>query len=138
MSPPSGCSNSLSQTGWGTWTIRTTGSGNTTLVGNYAIPANGLIFIEDNVWVEGQINTARVTLASARFPDNPSTRPNITVNNNLLYTNYDGQDVLSLISQGNINTGLGSSDTLRIDSALIAQNGRAGRYYYSNNCTLWS
>ncbi len=133
-SPPSGCTNSLSQTGWGTWTIKTSGSGNTTLVGNYAIPANGLIFIEDNVWVEGQISTARVTLASAKFPDNPSTRPSITVNNNLLYTNYDGQDVLSLISQGNINAGLGSSDTLRIDAALIAQNGRVGRYYYSSSC----
>ncbi len=133
-SPPSGCSNSLNQSGWGTWSIRTTGSGNTTFIANYPIPANGLIFIEDNVWVEGQINTARVTLASARFPDNPSTRSHITVNSNLLYTNYDGTDVMALIAQGNINTGLSSANVLRIDSALIAQNGRAGRYYYSSNC----
>ncbi|MFZ2621147.1 MAG: hypothetical protein WAX85_01475 [Minisyncoccia bacterium] len=134
MSAPSGCTNSQAQTGWGTWTIKTTGSGNTTFVANYAIPANGLIFVEDNVWVEGQINIARATLAVGKFPDNAATRPSITVNNNMLYTNYDGQDVLSLISQGDFNVGLGSVDTLRIDAALIAQNGRTGRYYYSSSC----
>jgi hypothetical protein len=85
--------------------------------------------------VEGQINTARVTLAAGRFPDSASTRPSITVNNNLLYTNYNGTDVLSLISQGDINAGLSSLDTMRIDAALIAQNGRIGRYYYPSNCS---
>lgn len=130
-SAPNGCSSS--QTGWGTWSIRTTG-GSQTFIANYPIPANGLIFVEDDLWVEGQINTARVTVAVGKFPDNPSTRPSITVNNNLLYTNYDGQDVLSLISQDNINVGLSSANTLRIDAALIAQNGRVGRYYYSSNC----
>lgn len=134
MSAPSGCTNSANQTGWGTWSIRTTGSGNTTFIANYPIPANGLIFVEDRVWVQGQINTARVTLAAGRFPDNSATRPSITVNSNLLYTNYDGQDVLSLISQGDINAGLLSADDLRIDAALVAQNGRVGRYYYSSNC----
>ncbi len=120
-------------TGWGTWSIRTTG-GSQTFLANYAIPANGLIFVEDHVWVEGQINSARVTIAAGRFPDNATTRPNIMVNNNLLYTNYDGQDVISLIAQGNINTGLSSANNLRVDAALVAQNGRVGRYYYSSSC----
>lgn len=134
VNPSSNCTNVASQTGWGTWSVNTK-----TLVGNYAIPANGLIFVEDNVWVEGQINTARVTIASGKFPDNPATRPSITVNNNLLYTNYDGTDVVALITQGNVNVGMVSLDTLRIDAALVAQNGRVGRYYYtgpgSNTCT---
>jgi len=124
-SAPSNCINVLAQTGWATWSVNTK-----QFIANYPIPANGLIFVEDNVWVEGQINTARLTIAAGKFPDSPSTRPAITVNNNLLYTNYDGQDVLSLISQGNMNVGLVSADTLRIDSALVAQNGRVGRYYY--------
>ena len=134
--PPSGCYNSQSQDGWGTWSINTK-----TLRGTYPIPANGLIFIEDNVWVKGTINSARVTVASARFPDAPATRSSITVNENLLYTNYDGQDVIGLIAQKNINIGLVSSSTLRVDAALIAQNGRVGRYYYlsptrfSNRCS---
>ncbi len=127
--PQSNCFNSQNQTGWGTWSIGT-GVGAETLVGNYVIPANGLVFVEDNVWVEGQINTARVTIASGKFPDNPATETSITVNNNLLYTNYDGQDAIALIAQNNFNVGLVSPDTFRIDAAIIAQNGRAGRYYY--------
>lgn len=129
------CANTQNQTGWGSWSIRTSGGGGQTLLGNYAIPANGLIFLEDNVWVDGQINSARVTLAAGRFPDNPATRPSITINANLLYTNYDGTDVISLISQGNINVGQYSANNLRIDAALVAQNGRAGRYYYQTSCS---
>lgn len=129
------CSNNANQTGWGSWSIRTSGGGGQTLLGNYAIPANGLIFLEDNVWVDGQINTARVTLAAGRFPDNVTTRPSITINANLLYTNYDGTDVISLISQGDVNVGQYSADNLRIDAALVAQNGRVGRYYYSSSCS---
>jgi hypothetical protein len=122
VNPPSGCTGT--QSGWGTWSIRTTG-GSTTLLGNYAFPANGLVFVEDHLWVEGQI---------ARFPDNAATRTSITVNNDITYTNYDGQDTLGLIAQNNFNVGLVSEDDLRIDAALIAQNGRAGRYYYDDDC----
>lgn len=123
------CTNTQGQTGWGTWSIR-----NETRLANYAIPANGLIFVEDNLWVSGQINTARVTIAAGKFPDNPNTRPSITVNNDLMYTNYDGQDVIALISQDDINVGMVSDDDLRIDAALVAQNGRVGRYYYPSGC----
>ena len=126
-SPPGGCSGS--ESGWGTWSIR-----NETLLGNYPFPTSSLIFLEDDIWVRGQINTARLTIASGRFPDNPSTRSSITVNNNLTYTNYDGQDVLALIAQKNVNVGLSSDNNLRVDAALVAQNGRAGRYYYSSSC----
>ncbi len=126
-SPPRNCDSS--QTGWDTWSIN-----NRQFVGNYAIPANGLIFVEDNVWAQGTINTARVTIAVGRFPDNPSSRPQLTVNNDLTYTNYDGTDIVALISQGNLNVGLISDNNLRIDAALVSQNGRVGRYYYSSNC----
>ncbi len=128
-SAPNGCSNTQNQTGWGTWSIATAGNAQT-LLGTYNLPANGLIFLEDNVWVDGQINTARVTLASARFPENPSTYTNITVNEDLKYTNYDGRDVLSLIAQNDVNVGLYSDTDLQIDAALVAKNGRVGRYYY--------
>jgi hypothetical protein len=136
VSPPSGCTNSQSQDGWGTWSIQAE-----TLRKNYSIPANGLIFIEDNVWVRGTIDSARVTIASARFPDSPTTRSSITINQDLKYTNYDGQDAIGLIAQKNINIGLVSANILRVDAALIAQNGRVGRYYYqpsswySNRCS---
>jgi hypothetical protein len=129
------CSNNSSGTdaNWGTWSIKS--SNGQTFVANYANPTNGLIFVEDNVWVDGQINTARITVAAAKFPDNVAQRKNIIVNSDLKYTNYDGQDVLSLIAQDNITVGMVSSDTMRIDAALMAVNGRVGRYYYDNSCT---
>ena len=126
ISPSSTC-DAASQSGWGSWSVKTE-----TLLANYPMPNNGLIFLEDNVWVSGQINGSRVTVASARFPDNPATRSSITVNHNLLYTNYDGTDVISLIAQNNINIGLVSDNVIRVDAALMAQNGRVGRYYYES------
>lgn len=131
VSVPNNCTDVYTQSGWGTWSVK-----NQTYVGTYAFPVNGLIFVEDHVWVEGTINTARLTIASARFPDTVSTRTSITVNNPLRYTNIDGTDVISLISQNNFNIGLVSSSTMQIDGAIIAQNGRAGRYYYGTNCKI--
>ncbi len=130
--PKSNCLNSSNPSGtagWGFWTIQ-----NQTLLGTYAFPANGIIFVEDNAWVDGQINTAKLTIASGRFPDNVSTRTSITVNTNLKYTNYDGQDVLALVAQNDFNVGFGSDDSFEIDAAIVAQNGRAGRFYYASQC----
>lgn len=102
---------------------------------NYPMPENGLIFLEDNVWVSGQINGDRLTIIAAVLPDAVATRKNITINNDLLYSHYDGTDVIGLIAQNNINVGLISEDNLKIDAALIAQKGRVGRYYYSATCS---
>ncbi|MEK7090375.1 MAG: hypothetical protein AAB930_02190, partial [Patescibacteria group bacterium] len=127
---PSNCKNKLRQRGWKTWSIRTT-SGSETLIGNYPIPANGLVFAEDHVWVDGKINIARLTIASGRLSaDENDEYTNIIVNKDLVYTNYDGQDIIGLIAQGNITVGMVSENDLRIDAAMIAQNGRVGRYYY--------
>ncbi|MBI2033757.1 MAG: hypothetical protein HYT13_01525 [Candidatus Liptonbacteria bacterium] len=133
-SPSSNCTKSQDQAnnqgGWGTWTINSK-----TLLGNYVFPANGLIFLEDDVWVRGQVDGGRLTIASARFPDNPSTRSSITLNDNLLYTDYNGLDAIALMAQKNINVGWQSQDIIRIDGALVAQNGWVGRYYYNSFCS---
>ncbi len=123
------CTNSGNQTGWGSWSVD-----RETKIGNYPFPVNGLIFLEDNVWVEGKINESRLTIASGVFPESANTNTSITVNKDLLYTNYDGRDVLSLIAQNNINVGLFSDDDLEIDGALVAKTGRVGRYYYTSSC----
>ncbi len=124
-SKPSGCSNLIADPDWEIWSVEAT-----TTVGTYPMPVNGLAFFEDDIWVSGKIDTARITIASARFPDNPGQRTNITVNSDLLYTNYDGSDVIGLIAQNDFNVGLYSEDDLRIDGAIIAKNGRVGRFYY--------
>lgn len=103
-----------------------------TLIGNdVPFPANGIIFTEDHLWVDGTVNGARLTLAAATIPD-VGTRKNIIVNSDLRYTNYDGQDVIGLIAQDNFFVGVVSADNLRIDGAIIAQNGRVSRYAYRN------
>lgn len=126
VNAPSGCTNSASQTGWGTWSI-----GAQQLIGNYSLPTNGIIFLEDDVFVDGQVDGARLTIIAAFLPDNVPLRKNIIVNSDLLYSSYDGSDAIGLIAQGNISVGMVSDNDLRIDAALIAQNGRVGRYYYA-------
>lgn len=96
---------------------------------NRPLPANGLIFAEDDVWVDGQIKNARLTVIAARQPL-ASGIATIVVNNDLTYSLYDGTDALGLIGQTDVSVGLFSEDNLQIDGAMIAQNGRAGRYYY--------
>ena len=127
--PPHNCGNSGNQGGWNTWSIKAE-----QFIGNYAFPVNGIIFLEDHVWVEGKINTARITIAAGRFPEAPGQYRKMILFNDLLYTNYDGKDVVALIAQGDIDVSLNSADILRIDAALVAQKGRAGRYYYSDDC----
>ncbi len=116
--------------GGGMWSIQT----ETLLAGNVAYPANGLIFTEDDVWVEGTIDGSRLTIAAARFPDNPTTRASIIVNNDIRYTRMDGTDVIGLIAQNYIRIGYASADNLRIDGALLAQSGAIWRDYYGASC----
>ncbi len=93
------------------------------------IPSNGLIFIEDDVWVDGQIDGDRVTIVAAKTPYSTGNA-NIITNDDLLYTNYDGSDAIGLIAQNDIIAGFYSQDNLRVDAAMIAQKGNIGRNYY--------
>jgi hypothetical protein len=123
------CTNELGEDGWGSWSIK-----NVTSLGNFPIPANGVIFAEDDVWVQGQINNSKVTIVAGAFPETAATAKSITVNTNLTYTNYDGSDKIALFAQKNVNVGQNSDNDLRIDASLIAKNGRVGRYYYALGC----
>ncbi|MDE2030772.1 MAG: hypothetical protein KGI58_00730 [Patescibacteria group bacterium] len=96
------------------------------------IPSNGIIYIEDKVWVEGTVS-GRVMLAAAKLPYSSSTAPTIYIPNNILYKAKDGSDVLGLLSQKDIVVTYGAPSNLEIDAALIAQNGSAQFFYYKNN-----
>ena len=127
--PDKSCTNSLKQKNWKPWSIKS-GFGTEQLVGNYPIPVNGLIFVEDFLWIDGQINSAKVTIGAGKFPADPKNYKNIIINKDLKYTNYNGQDAIGLIAQGSVLVGMDSEDDLRIDAAVVAQNGQVARYYY--------
>ena len=106
--------------------------GTQTLLGNYNFPSNGIIFIEDHVVVEGNINGARLTITAADLPvPTPANFKNIIINNDINYANFDGSDTIGLIAQGAVLVGMISDTNLRIDAALIAQNDRVGRFYFT-------
>lgn len=103
-----------------------------TLLATTAMPANGVMFLEDRTWVEGTV-ASPATVAVARLPYNPSTAPSIIIPNNILYTAKDGTVSLGLISQKDVLISYFAPNDLEINAAMIAQNGSAQRYYFSSN-----
>jgi hypothetical protein len=104
-------------------------------------PSNGIIFVNDNVWVEGTGLTGRVTIAaSGQFNGNGKTA-SINVVGDLKYAQKDGTVKVGLIAQENVKipmyapmgkagtmgsnwtTNVGTVD-MEIDAALIAQTGK--------------
>lgn len=96
----------------------------------YTIPNDGVIFVENNVWIEGTISGKKFTIASANLIS--GNQYNVYIQKDIRYTNFDGSDVLGIISQHDIETTKNSNNVLRIDGALLAQNGRVGRNNYGN------
>ncbi len=100
---------------------------------NYPIIDNGVIFVENNIWISGQIDTKKITIVAANISSGPVA--SVFIPSNVMYTNYDGRDILGIIGQNNVEIPSNSSDVLRIDGALLAQQGRIGAEHYGNNKT---
>jgi len=98
-----------------------------------AVPDNGVIYVEDTLWVNGNIRS-HVTVAAGRFPDTPSTNADIILNGSITYDGvYDGTRTFGAIAQKNILIPYSAApDNLELDGAYLAQHGRFGRRYYSS------
>jgi hypothetical protein len=103
---------------------------NRTLQFTQNLPSNGIIFIEDNTWVEGTV-AGRVQVAAAKLPYVAASAPNIYIPNNIVYAAKDGTNVLGLIAQKNVIATYFTPNDLEIDAALIAQNGSVERYQFT-------
>lgn len=103
-----------------------------TLLGTYDISDTPIIFVEDDLWVQGTI-TGRLSVVAARFPI-VSSDVNIWIPNNITYANYDGSSVLGLISQNNIFLARDVPDDFQIDAVLMAQSGKVIRHGYFDWC----
>ncbi|TAK89204.1 hypothetical protein EPO04_03855 [Patescibacteria group bacterium] len=114
------------------YTVRNeTGSGiQTTFVRNQAAPANGCLYAADNVWVDGDGFTGRLTIGSGRLPDVPATNTTIKITNNLRYAAKNGSTALGLIAQKNVEVAGYAPNNIEINGALLAQKGHV---WYPNN-----
>lgn len=97
----------------------------------FNIPNNGVIYVEDNLWIEGTINGKKLSVVAADL-DVPDSKKNVYLKNNLKYTNYDGSDVIGISAQNDVEFIRDSANDLRIDGALLAKEGRVGRKDYRN------
>lgn len=103
---------------------------NETSYNTYAILAScGLIFVEDNTWIEGTI-PSKVTVVVANVA-NSGVVPDAFLNGNIVYGSADGTDGLTLISQHNILIVPNSPQTMTLDGIFVAQGGAFGRNLYS-------
>jgi len=96
-----------------------------------SLPADcGLIFTEDNLWVEGTIK-GRVTVASANLIDEFEDT-GVVLNDNLIYTNLGGDDSFSLITEKDILISLYSPDDMVVQGVLVSQKGKSfSRNHYA-------
>lgn len=96
---------------------------------NYAIPDDGVIFVENNVWLEGTVDGRRVTVVAANLVS--ASQKTMYLGKDVRYTNYDCSDMIGLIGQKDVEVYRQSNNVLQIDAALIAQTGRVGRANYT-------
>jgi hypothetical protein len=91
----------------------------------------GLIFVEDNVWVEGTI-PQKVTLVAANVV-NANIAPTAYLVGNIQYGAQDGTDGFTLIAEHNVLIAPNAPTNMTLNGIFIAQGGAFGRNYYKNS-----
>lgn len=87
-----------------------------------------LIFVEDNLWVEGEIH-GKVTIVSADLI-NPGYDTDVVLPGNINYTTLDGSDGLSVVGERNVLISPDSPNNMEMRGIFIAQKGHFGRNHY--------
>lgn len=114
----------------------------TNIESNIAIPANGIIFVEDNVWVRTNGPNGfdgRVTIASGRLAVGGET--NITIVDDVKYADkYNGGDAIGMIAELDVEIAPYAGAPLEVNAAVVSQTGSVGirkkyrhTYWWSNN-----
>lgn len=98
-------------------------------------PANGILYVQDNVWVEGTGWPGRINILSGRLPDNPATNTSIAIIGNLTYAAKDGSAVIGLVAQKDIRIPTYAPSNMEINGALLAQKGHV---WYPNSGSVKS
>ncbi len=103
----------------------------------YTIDADcPIIFVEDNVWVEGTVS-GKIVLAAADLTT-PGVSRSAIINDNIAYASASGNG-LTLIGEQDVLVGLQVPDIMTINGIFIAQNGKFGRNHYcQSDCSTTS
>ena len=95
---------------------------------NYPIPNNGIIFVENNAWVDGTINNDKVTVAAANLSGG-GNQADIYIGSsaaNLTYASFDCNNMLGLVAQHDVRVLSSCPNNYVVDAALLAQDGTVG------------
>jgi hypothetical protein len=104
----------------------------TALVGTYSIPNTcPLIFVQDKVWLEGEVNQ-KVTIAAADL-GSAAINPRIILNDSITYTSASTSGLLA-IAEEDVLVGVNVPTDMTLNGIFIAQNGRFGRNRYCASC----
>ncbi|PIR76526.1 MAG: hypothetical protein COU32_01530 [Candidatus Magasanikbacteria bacterium CG10_big_fil_rev_8_21_14_0_10_42_10] len=104
---------------------------NETYDATYAIPANGAIFVEDDIWVEGVVN-GHVSVGAGRFPVLESTYQEIYPIGDITLLEKESTNVIGLIAQGDIVYPYNVPNDMVVEAALLSQFKKIYRPYFSN------
>jgi hypothetical protein len=103
-------------------------AGGTFLANETIDPACPLLFFEDKVWIQGDVDQ-KVTVAAANLTSAAQT--NVVINGDIEYV--DGSDAgLLVIAEDDLDIGVTVPNNMIMEGIFIAQNGRYGRNYYQD------
>lgn len=101
------------------------------------IPADcGIIFVEDNTWIEGDI-PGKVTLVVSSGTGEGSA-PDVILHGNITYTGASGSSGLTVMSEHNIMIAPDAPQNMTVNGIFVATQGYFGRNNYaypSGGCT---
>jgi len=95
-----------------------------TFIDTYDYPESGVVFVEDNLWIEGTIDNQKLSFFAAD-PDesSQSKQKRILITDDILYSHYDGTDKIGLVTQTDILVTQDAPTDLEINAAMIARYG---------------
>jgi len=99
-----------------------------TYLQDYDLPGNGMMYVADNVWVDGTFNN-KITIAAEITTGNSDAK--IKIKDNLLYSTKDGSANIGLIAESNIEVPRYAINDIEIDAAMLAQKGHVWFPYSS-------
>ncbi len=104
------------------------------VIAEVVMPSEGVLYFEDNVWVKGEVPSGYKLTLVAHSPL-AGMKPHIILgDDDVLFEDYTTNTILALAAKGNVHImryikgdrSSSSSETLRIDAALLAQSGNVG------------